>query len=88
MTTGEDIGLAYIKINPALLDSVVDNIQDTIPVAVQIYNPLGKVFTTEGISTLKITASGLCEILLTAIKSGLGFRPLTRFEQPCLVLPG
>ena len=48
VTTGEDIGLAYIKINPALLDSVVDNIQDTIPVAVQIYNPLGKVFYHRG----------------------------------------
>lgn len=47
-TTGEDIGLAYIKVNPALLDSVVDNIQDTIPVAVQIYNPLGKVFYHRG----------------------------------------
>ena len=48
VTTGEDIGLAYIKVNPALLDSVVDNIQDTIPVAVQIYNPLGKVFYHRG----------------------------------------
>lgn len=48
VTTGQDIGLAYIKINPALLDSVVDNIQDTIPVAVQIYNPLGKVFYHRG----------------------------------------
>lgn len=48
VTTGEDIGLAYIKVNPALLDSVVDNIQDTIPVAVQIYNPLGKVFYHKG----------------------------------------
>ena len=48
VTTGEAIGLAYIKINPALLDSVVDNIQDTIPVAVQIYNPLGKVFYHRG----------------------------------------
>lgn len=48
VTTGEDIGLAYIKVNPALLDSVVDNIQDTIPVAVQIYNPLGKIFYHRG----------------------------------------
>ena len=48
VTTGEDIGLVYIKINPVLLDSVVDNIQDTIPVAVQIYNPLGKVFYHRG----------------------------------------
>ncbi|RSJ97401.1 sensor histidine kinase [Streptococcus australis] len=48
VTTGEDIGLAYIKINPALLDSVVDNIQDTIPVVVQIYNPLGKDFYHRG----------------------------------------
>ena len=48
VTTGEDIGLAYIKINPALLDSVVDNIQDTIPVTVQTYNPVGKVFYHRG----------------------------------------
>lgn len=48
VTTGENIGLAYIKVNPALLDSVVDNIQDTIPVAVQIYNPLGKIFYHRG----------------------------------------
>ena len=41
VTTGEDIGLAYIKVNPALLDSVVDYIQETIPVAVLFYNPLG-----------------------------------------------